>query len=512
MPSSNRLFIACIISLVAAAIGFVVRAFLVLEWGVRFNLTDTQIGSIQGAGLYPQALSIILFSLVVDRLGYGRTMAFAWIGHTLSAVITMTATSYSGLYVGTVVFALANGAVEAAINPVTATLYPREKTHYLNILHAGWPGGLVLGGLLAIALGGSGGEHAWRWKVGLYLIPTVIYGAMLLGQKFPVQERVAAGVTYTDMLKEFGWAGCLIVCALAAYAVDEILRVMGFSLNTPARLAIAIVPTVFFALRIRSFGRPMFVFLMLVMVLLATTELGTDSWIAALMTPVLKDLGANAGNWVLIYTSAIMFVLRFCAGPIAHRISPLGLLALCAAVASTGLFWLANAGTTAGMVFLAATCYGIGKTFFWPTTLGVVSEQFPKGGALTLNAIAGVGMISVGVLGNPLLGTIQDRFLDRNLASQNAALHAKVAAPPESKFGLTYQPIDKAKVATLAPAEQAEVERVQTANNQATLAKVAILPAIMLLCYVSLILYFRGRGGYRQVEIQGGNLTTNGHQ
>jgi MFS family permease len=511
MPSSNRLFVACIISLVAAAIGFVVRAFLVLEWGVRFNLTDTQIGSIQGAGLYPQALSIILFSLVVDRLGYGRTMAFAWIGHTLSAVITMTASSYTGLYVGTVVFALANGAVEAAINPVTATLYPREKTHYLNILHAGWPGGLVLGGLLAIALGGSGGENAWRWKVALYLIPTFIYGAMLLGQKFPVQERVAAGVSYTDMLREFGWAGCLIVCAFAAYAVDEILRVMGFSLNTPARLAITVVPTVLFAIRIKSFGRPMFIFLMLVMVLLATTELGTDSWIAALMTPVLKDLGANAGNWVLIYTSAIMFVLRFFAGPIAHRISPLGLLALCAAVASVGLFWLANAGTAAGMVFLAATCYGFGKTFFWPTTLGVVSEQFPKGGALTLNAIAGVGMISVGVLGNPLLGTIQDRYLDRNLASQNSALHAKVVAPAEAKFGLTYQPLDKAKVAALAPAEKTEVERVQTANNQATLAKVAVLPAIMLLCYVSLILYFRSRGGYRQVEIQGGSLTTNGH-
>jgi MFS family permease len=501
MQTQTRLFVACTISLVSASVGFVVRAFLITEWGTRFNLSETQIGSIQGAGLYPQALSIIFFSLIVDRLGYGRTMALAWIGHVLSAIITMTATGYSGLYLGTLVFALANGAVEAVINPVTATLYPNSKTHHLNILHAGWPGGLVLGGLLAIALGSSGGENAWRWKVALYLIPTAVYGILMLGHKFPVQERVAAGVSYREMLKEFGWAGCLIVSIFAAYAVDEILRVFGLHLKTSVMVLIAAIPTALFALRIRSFGRPMFIFLMMVMILLATTELGTDSWIAALMTPVLKDFGANAGNWVLIYTSAIMFVLRFFAGPIAHRISPLGLLATCAAVASIGLFWLASAGTTAIMVFLAATCYGFGKTFFWPTTLGVVSEQFPKGGALTLNAIAGVGMISVGVLGNPLLGTIQDHFLDKNLAKQNPALHEKVAAPAQSKFGMTYQPLDKTKIAVLSSTEAIEVERIRTANNQKTLAKVAVLPAIMFLCYLSLILFFRLRGGYRPVQL-----------
>ncbi len=503
MQNQTRLFVACIISLVAAAIGFIVRAFLIREWGVTFNLSETQIGSIQGAGLYPQALSIILFSLVIDRLGYGRTMAFAWICHVLSAVITMTANGYTGLYLGTFVFALGNGAVEAVINPVTATMYPKSKTHHLNILHAGWPGGLVLGGLLAIALGGSGGENSWRWKVGIYLIPTAIYGLMMLRQNFPMQERVAAGVSYLDMLKEFGWAGCLIVSFFAAYAIDEILRVFGLSLNTLAIVLIALVPTVLFAIRIRSFGRPMFIFLLLVMVLLATTELGTDSWIAALMTPVLKDFGANAGNWVLIYTSAIMFVLRFFAGPIAHRISPLGLLAVCAAVASAGLFWLAHAGAVPIMVFLAATCYGFGKTFFWPTTLGVVSEQFPKGGALTLSAIAGVGLIAVGVVGNPLLGAIQDNFLDKNLARQNASLHEKVAAPPQSKYGLTYQPLDRTKVALLTPAESVEVETIRTLNNQSTLAKVAVLPALMFLCYVGLILYFRSRGGYRPVDLRG---------
>jgi len=501
MEKRTRLFTSCIIALVALAIGFVVRAFLITEWGVKFNLSETQIGSIQGAGLYPQALSILFFSMIIDKFGYGRTMVFAWLGHVISAIITMTATSYIELYWGTFLFALANGAVEAVVNPVTATLYPESRTHHLNMLHAGWPGGLVIGGLLAIALGGAGGADAWRWKVGIYLIPTAIYGAMMLRENFPVQERVAAGVSYQEMLQEFGWAGCLIVSIFAAYAVDEIMRVFAMRLNVPAMCAIAVLPTAFFAFRIRSFGRPMFVFLLVVMMLLATTELGTDSWIAALMTPVLKDLGPNAGNYVLIYTSSIMFVLRFFGGPLAHRLSPLGLLATCAAIAATGLFWLAHAGSAAAMVFLAATCYGFGKSFFWPTTLGVVSEQFPKGGALTLSAIAGVGMISVGVLGNPLLGTIQDHFLDKTLAKQDAALHAKVADAPQTKFGLAYQPLDQTRIATLPAPEQTEIDAVRAANNQSTLAKVAILPAIMFLCYVGLLAYFRNKGGYQQVRL-----------
>jgi len=496
----TRLFIASIIALVAIAFGFIIRAFLITEWGVRFNLSESQIGSIQGVGLYPQALSIIFFSLVIDRLGYGRTIAFAFFAHVLSAIITITATGYTGLYLGTLVFALGAGAVEAVVNPVTATLYPKSKTHHLNMLHAGWPGGLVLGGLLAIAVGTSGGDNAWRWKVSLYLIPTCVYGFMMLRQKFPVQERVAAGVSYLDMLREFGWAGCLIVSIFVAYAVDEILRVFGHSLNTVSIAAIALVPTVLFAVPIRSFGRPMFVFLLLVMILLATTELGTDSWIAALMTPVLKNLGRNAGNCVLIYTSAIMFVLRFFAGPITHRISPLGLLATCAAIAAIGLLWLSHA-STAFMVFVAATCYGVGKSFFWPTTMGVVSEQFPKGGALTLSAMAGVGMISVGVLGNPLLGTIQDHFLDRRLAADDPALHASITAPPQNKYGLSFRPLDKAKIQRLPERQKAEVERIRTINNQATLAKVAVLPAVMFVCYLSLVLYFKSKGGYHQVEM-----------
>ena len=223
------------------------------------------------------------------------------------------------------------------------------------------------------------------------------YGLLLLGQKFPVQERVAAGVTYMDMLKEFGWGSCYIICFLLIASVNQVFGVVGVEAMTMRlQLGLAVIPTVIFAATVRTFGRPMFVFLLLVMFLLATTELGTDSWIQDIMSSVMAH--PSAGPLVFVYTALIMFVLRFFAGPIVRKISPLGLLAACAAIATVGLLWLSGAGDATVMVFLAATCYGIGKTFYWPTTLGVVAEQYPKGGALMLNAIAGAGVISVGVL------------------------------------------------------------------------------------------------------------------
>jgi MFS family permease len=497
MQKTTPLFVASVVALVTTSFGFIVRAFLITEWSVQFNLSETQVGALQGAGLFPFALSIILFSLVIDRLGYGRVMVFAWVGHVVSAVLTITAHSYAQLYLGTLLFALANGAIEAVVNPVTTTLFPKDKTNYLNILHAGWPGGLVIGGLSAIALGGVD----WRLKVGIFLIPAVIYGLMMLRCKFPVHERVAAGVPYMDMLGEFGWAGCLIVSYFGAQSIDEVMRVFDTSLAPWMIAVLTLAPTALFAVKVRKFGRPMFVFLLVVMVLLATTELGTDSWIAALMTPVLKHLGPNGGNWVLVYTSALMFVLRFYAGPLVHRLSPLGLLATCAVLAAAGLLALSNV-TSALAIFLAATLYGVGKTFFWPTTLGVVSEQFPRGGALTLNAMGGVGMMAVGVLGAPFFGTMQDKMLDSAILADSPALHASVTTPAQHKFGLEFRPLDQQKAAALPAADRAVLDRLKIRTNQATLARVALLPIIMFVCYVGLLLHFRRRGGYRAVNLE----------
>jgi MFS family permease len=506
---SFRLFLGCFIALVATAFGFAVRGAVLQDLALELKLNNEQLGYLGGAGLYPFAISIILLSLVIDKVGYGPLMVFAFFGHTVSALMTIFATSFEMLYFGTFLFALSNGTVEAVINPVVASMYDKNKTHWLNILHAGWPGGLVLGGLLAIGvsmLGGVNGGSTWRWQMALVLLPTAVYGILLLGQKFPVQERVRAGVSYMDMLREFGWGSGYICFFLLIAGINQILVVTGIEgLSMRNTALVAIAPTVLFALVVKKFGRPMFVFMLLIMFLLATTELGTDSWIADIMRSVLKN--ATLGTLFLVYTSFIMFVLRFFAGPIVHRISPLGLLALCAGIASIGLLWLSAAGNAALMLFLAATLYGFGKTFFWPTTLGVVSEQYPKGGALMLNAIAGVGMLAVGTLGNPAIGYMQDRAFDKQMNERSNEIYQKVVSVnKESMFKVFGEPktLDQQKYEILSQSEKDTVDEEVVKAKQGTLAKVAILPAIMLICYLALIVFYRSRGGYKAEVLTGG--------
>ncbi len=485
------LFWACWVALVATAFVFIVRAQILKELGAEFNLDNTQLGRLGGAGLWPFAFTIVLFSLIIDKIGYGRAMAFAWICHVTSVILTVTATNYTMLYIGTIIAALGNGAVEAVINPVVATMFTKNKVKWLNILHAGWPGGLVVGGIFAMTMGTTD----WRWKVGLLLIPTAIYGIMLFGQKFPISERVAAGVSYRDMLKELGALGVLIIGALM---IRELGTVFGFGLT--AQLAILAAVVLAYGAYVRSLGRPLLIFLMLVMLPLATTELGTDGWITDLLTPAAKEMGMNAG-WILVYTSAIMMVLRFSAGPIVHRIQPLGLLAVSATLGIVGLLFLSRA--EGAMIFAAATLYGMGKSFFWPTTLGIVAEQFPKGGALTLNTIAGVGMIGVGIVGNVFIGAIQDNRIVSTLEKENPAIHAKVLGDEKTSVFGKYHAVDQEKVKTLPEEEQAAVSTITDDAKKGALGTMAIFPGIMLVSYLILIVYFRARGGYKPVALDG---------
>jgi len=491
------LFWACFIALIATAFGFVIRTMVIGQWATEFDLSATQRGEIFGVGLWPFAISIVLFSLVLDKIGYRTAMYFAFACHLISAILTIFATGYTSLYIGTFICALGNGTVEAVINPVVATVFKRDKTKWLNMLHAGWPGGMLLGGILAIALGSSA---SWKLQVGLILIPTLIYGVMMLRAKFPINERVAAGVSYIDMLKEVGIVGALIAVGLITAEVGRV-----FALPMAVQIAMVAVLVGAYGFYVKSLGQPLFIFLLIIMMPLATTELGTDSWITPLMEAQMQALSLPPVS-VLLYTSFIMMVLRFYAGPIIHALSPLGLLAMSAAIAAAGLTFLSKADGM--MILFAATLYAFGKTFFWPTMLGVVAERFPKGGAMTLNTIAGVGMLSVGIVGAPFLGFVQDNSIDKNLAAydakNNTALHSTyVTEPKKSVFG-DYTAVDLKKVETAPEADKAAITEVTGAATKGALQTVAIFPVFMLLCYLALIAYFKTQGGYKAVELDDG--------
>ena len=448
-----KLFWGCFIALITTAFAFITRAFLVNTpsfWPTTFGLDQVQGQELFGAGIWPFAISIIVFSLIIDRVGYRSAMIFSFVCYAAYAVLAFMAygvvaeakdlsdelkqaaqgEAYTLLYWGSVILGLGNGTVEAFINPVVATMFKKDKTKWLNILHAGWPGGLVLGGILTLTLGSQAAED-WRILIYLIAIPAIVYLVMLLKTEFPVNERVSAGTSFKEMLAEFGVFGAL----LAGYLIFRQLG-MEFKWDDNFVYFVTLSAATAYGIYCSSLGRPLIIFMCLIMIPLATTELGTDSAISGLMEEPLKGAGGGegAGLWVLIYTSFIMMVLRFFAGPIVGKLGPLGLLATSALLAIAGLYFLSDAEGLE-MIFVFATLYGVGKTFFWPTTLGVVSEQCPKGGALTLNAIAGIGMLAVGILGGPVIGKMTEDSIKASVEEATSA-ETYVSISSESTYFL----------------------------------------------------------------------------
>ncbi len=510
------LFWGCFIALITTAFAFFSRMYLCdVRFGADFDIDKVDIGALKGAGVWPFAISIIVWSLFIDKVGYKAAMIFSFLCYVIYGIMAFMAySSIQGLEgtalaaaqvkglnlltIGSIILGLGNGTVEAFINPVVATMFRRDKTKWLNILHAGWPGGLVLGGLATLALAGQASAGDWRLVVGLVFIPAIIFLIMLIGVKFPPNERESAGVGYIEMLKEFGAIGALIGFGLIFAELGNT-----FGLSSGLKWGLVAATVIGFGVITRSFGRPLLIFLTIIMIPLAITEIGTDGWITGLMEGPMKKAGFNPG-WILIYTSAIMMVLRFFAGPIIHKLSPIGLLILSSILAIAGLVLLSMTGNS-GLVaiFAAATLYAFGKTFFWPTMLGITAEQSPRGGALTLNAISGIGMLAVGVLGFPYIGFLQEKTTTDIIANKAPALVEKVSTDKHYVLG-DYKAIDPTKAATVTDeTSKTTIDEATKSGQFAALGKMAYFPAFMLICYIALALYFKSKGGYKPVDIHG---------
>jgi MFS family permease len=425
-PGTNEkiLFWASFATLIAAGIGFSVRGVDILkDWGNQFGFTQSELGTITGGGLVGFGLAIIFFSFCADRFGYGRLMLVAFLLHTSSAVVTFAATPVYAAYgkegafwclnLGMWLFALGNGTCEAVINPLTATLFPKNKTHWLNILHAGWPLGLILGAVIMLVFDQIG-TIRWEIKLGVFLVPVFAYGALMFNRPFPKSEAQTAGVPLTGMMKEVGMLGFTLGAALIGLALGQFLPSV---LGAPAWIgwiAAGLVWLVFGYVTNFAPGHWVLAFLYLLHAVVGYVELGTDSWITNITEQVLKS-GTDA-KLAFIWTNVLMFTLRFFAGPIVEKINPVGLLFGSACLGATGLWLLGQDFTNSVWPWVAAvTVYGIGKTFYWPTLLGVISERFPKGGALALGLSGGVGMIGAGILGGPGIGYKQDFFAVQKL-------------------------------------------------------------------------------------------------
>ncbi len=382
-PMSNRvwLFVCSCIALVTSAFTFVIHADIMPDLVSQYDLSQEAVGYTGSAIFTGMALSMLVGAFICDILGMRQIMYLAFLSHLLGALAfigtpyvfgpeTAKDTVQLWIFAACLLLGIGNGMTEVGINPLVASMFPKQKTHFLNILHAWWPGGLVIGGVSVVGLRklattGVGAETAvglipgfvfWQEALLLIAVPTIIYGAMLTVARFPQTERVVAGVNYGQMLGQI--------------------------------------------------ARPLFLIWALCMLLTASTELGVQKWQESVLQSKLGIPGS--GTLVLVYTSGMMFVLRHFAGPIAQRISPVGLL-LCSAVLSGVGLYLLSFATDAYTAFGYATIYGLGIAYFWPTMLGVTAERFPKGGAMLLSLMGSVGNLAIAVA-VPVIGGLADTY------------------------------------------------------------------------------------------------------
>lgn len=409
----NRLFAASCVAIATTGIVFSIRGDILDALGTEFRLSRYQIGLLLSPAFWGNTVANVLGGSLVDFVGMRRLFFLSTVGYVAGILVVLFAPAPVGdessqfafmlLYTGFLLFGLSQGLVEAVVNPLAATIYPREKTHRLNILHAWWPGGLIVGGIVAYTLtrlwnldSPTVDSHAvslgWRVKLAVALVTPIATALLVLRQPFPATERVNAGVTHRQMFGE----------AL----------------------------------------RPMFLLWFALMWLTASTEVAPGQWIPSLIT----NLTGMQGILILIYTAGLSFGLRFFAGGLAHRLSPLGLLTASAVLSMIGLYALSTIDS-AGEAFIAATLFGVGTAYFWPTMLSVTSEVFPRGGAFLLALMGGAGNLAIAFV-LPVIGGWYD-----------------------------------------------------TEGAAAALRYVAVLPAILTVVFGALLVYYQSRGGYRPVAL-----------
>ncbi len=511
------LFWASFLALAAAGVGFAFRVAMGGAYGLELRLTKQEIGEIFGASMWPIAITMIGFSLVVDRTGYKKPMYGAFALQAISGVGTYFAASYGALYFFALCAGLGHGIVEAVINPICAAVYPKQKTKMLTILHAAWPAGLVLGTLLILGADATKeGGFSWQFHALWIVLPATCYALMYGRCKFPVDERVQAGVPYKEMLRQVGFLTAALASFLMVYEIGNQCFGMIESLEKPEAwfsisLGIGAAIGAAFGFAVGGLGRPLFFLMCLLMIPLATAELGTDAWIKGLMTPVLEGIQVNPAM-ALVFSAGIMLVFRVFAGGVLKFFSPPGLLCVSGIFSAVGLFWLSSAAGTA--IFFAFVLYALGQTYYWPCVLGFTSERYPQGGALTLNTVSAIGLLSFGIIGAPILGVAFDRSIHETVAEKAPDL-AEAATRPGGFLWMSHEKIKPEEAATyiagLSEVDRTAVEAVyqeddpqgesQVQAGRDVLLFAVRFPAILFLVFGLIALYFRRRGGYKPIEL-----------
>lgn len=360
--NKKQLFLAACISLIVTAMTFAIRAGILNQLGGEFNLSDTQLGYINGMAFLGFPIATIIGGLLYNSIGARKLMIVAFISHLIGLIMTIAAGGFWTLLISTFFIGFANGSVEAACNPLIADMFTLNRTAMLNRFHVWFPGGIVIGALVSKFM--TDFAMGWQLQIGIMLIPTLIYGYLFFKQEFPESEHIE-----TDT-----------------------------------------------KLNIKSLASPLFIFIIICMTLTAISEFGPQQWVER----ILGNSGASP-MLVLAMVTGIMATGRYFAGPIVHRINPIGVLLMSAIITTLAVYSMSMA--EGPMIYGAAILFALGVCYFWPTMIGFTSEYLPKTGALGMSLMGGAGMLSTAIW-QPVIGSWLD---DARTAAMDSGLAQDVA-------------------------------------------------------------------------------------
>jgi MFS family permease len=401
---SSRIFTICCLALLVTSMTFAIRAGILSQLGAEFALNDGQLGWVNAMAFLGFPVAMMIGGALYNTLGAKRLLLIAFICHLVGLLLTISAEGFWGLLISTFFIGFANGAVEAGCNPLIAETYPKNKTTMLNKFHVWFPGGIVVGALISKAMTDAG--LGWQLQISVMLIPAILYGVMTLKQHFP-----------------------------------EIERIKGSTRDN-----------------VKALFSPLFIFMAICMTLTTTAELGTQQWIE-------RILGASGASPMLIMAliTGLMAVGRYFAGPVIHRLNPVGVLLFSAIVATCGIYAMSIA--TGSSVYIAAILFAIGVMYFWPTMVGFVAENIPESGALGMSMIGAAGMFALS-LWNPVIGHWIDNARDKANASVIAGIDPDLAA------------------------------------GQSVLANLAVFPAILIIAFTLLYFYMNKKKSPTEVTTE----------
>lgn len=395
--NASRLFVASCLALLVTSLTFAIRARIEGVFQSDYGLSAQDVGWAFGPAFWGFTIAMFAGGLFID---FVKTRSIIWVAfgmHLIGIVLLLMAKDATMLFVANVFIGLGNGSVEAACNPLVATIYTDNKTKMLNRFHVWFPGGAVVGGILAYILMDNF-EVSWQVLTSLLFIPLALYGYLFYGQNIPETERVSSGVSYSNMLKNVG--APFTIVAVVFYMILA-ASVPSMSINFDSSITYIVLGVIVIALVVESVfinkAGLLFPFMVFCMFLTSASELGTNQWTGAL----LNNSGVNP-MIILVLVTGIQAVGRFFAGPLIHRLNPAGVLAGSAVLSFIGLYLFSIADGAAFTLF-AATVFGFGVCYFWPTMLGFVAEYIPSSGALGLSILGGAGMVATSLV-LPIMG------------------------------------------------------------------------------------------------------------